>query len=62
MKLDGVKAEYDPYSWGPSRTLRVVHGHIIQHWDELKSGDVIDVEFLLGERPEPKVSEQVTHG
>jgi hypothetical protein len=49
---------YDPNMW-PShiRTLSVAHRHAIEHWDELKSGDLIDVEFILGERSTPKESE-----
>lgn len=56
-KLDGVEAQYDPYAWSRSRTLPVAHGHIIAHWDELESGSVIDVQYLLGESTEPKKSE-----
>lgn len=47
---------YDPYSWG-GRTYLVAHQFIEQHFDELESGSVIDVEFILGERSSPKVSE-----
>jgi hypothetical protein len=53
-------ATYDPYSWGSARTFPVAHLHIIKHWDELKSGDVIDVEFILGETTAPKTSERTT--
>lgn len=61
VTLDGVRANYDPFSWGPARTLGAVHQYIIEHWDELKSGDLLDVEFILHEKPEPKVTEQI-HG
>jgi hypothetical protein len=37
------------------------HHWIIEHWDELKDSDVVDVEFILGETQQPKVSEAV-HG
>ena len=47
----------DPYSW-KGRTMGTAHLYIIEHWDELKDGDVVDVEFILGERPTPKVSER----
>lgn len=43
---------------GDTRTYPVAHEYIEKHWDELKSGDVIDVEFILGETIEKKVSEQ----
>ena len=58
VKLDGVEAKYDPFEWHNRRTLHVAHLHIIAHWDELKSGDLIDVEFLLGETPQPKKTER----
>lgn len=41
------------------RTLPMAHQHILKHWEELKSGDVIDVEFILGETKEPKVSQRL---
>jgi hypothetical protein len=51
-------ASNDPYSWG-GRTYPVAHDYIINHWPELKSGDVVDVEFILGESAAPKVSERI---
>lgn len=54
------KATNDPYSWGDgTRTFPVAHNYIIDHWDELKDGDVVDVSFILGETKAPKVSERV---
>jgi hypothetical protein len=50
---------YDPYDWrGTDRTKRVAHLHIAANWRTLKDGDVIDVEFILGEKPERKRSER----
>lgn len=52
---------YDPYNWpGGSRTMPSAHLYIEQHWDELKDGDVVDVQHILGETPEPKKSERFT--
>lgn len=48
----------DPYHWG-DRTMHVAHMHISQHFDELKDGDVVDVEFILGETEQPKISERL---
>lgn len=48
----------DPYSWG-GRTMPVAHAYIIEHWNELKDGDVVDVQFILGETAAPKVSERI---
>jgi hypothetical protein len=56
MSADGQKACNDPHYWG-GRTLPVAHKFIIEHWDNLKDGDVVDVEFILGETKAPKVSE-----
>jgi hypothetical protein len=42
---------YDPYAHTSLmiRTYRVAHQYALHHWNELKSGDVLDVEFILGE-------------
>lgn len=47
----------DPLDWG-NRTMVTAHEYIRSHWSALKSGDVIDVEFILGETTEKKTSEQ----
>lgn len=56
LSADGTKASNDPYSWG-GRTWPTAHNYIIDNWGKLKDGDVVDVEFILGERAQPKVSE-----
>ena len=50
----------DPYFWSGSRTYPIAHNYIIDHWAELKDGDVIDVEFILGETTEQKISERLS--
>ena len=63
MEASGVdrNATYDPFAWGEgTRTYQVAHQYIIEHFDELKSGAVVDVEFILGETKEPKESERLT--
>lgn len=50
---------YDPYEW-PNRTKKIAHHFIEEHWHELRDGAVIDVEFILGEKPHCKVSERET--
>ena len=57
LAADGTKAWNDPYAWG-GRTYPVAHEYIIEHWDELRDGDVVDVSFILGETDKPKVSER----
>lgn len=59
--LDGDgKATNDPYAWG-GRTWPVAHNYIIDHWDELSDGDVVDVSFILGETKERKISERCAY-
>ena len=54
-------ATSDPYDWpGGARTYPTAHNWLIDHFDEIESGAVIDVEYLLAERLEPKLSERVT--
>lgn len=48
----------DPYDWH-SETMTVAHEHLIQYFDSLASGAVIDVEYLTGRRNTPKISEQL---
>lgn len=55
-------ATYDPYAWGGgARTYPVAHSYIIDNWDKLESGEVIDVEFILGETTTKKVSEALSY-
>jgi hypothetical protein len=54
------KPTNDPYDRG-GRTWPIAHNWIIGHWDELTDGDVVDVEWILGESPEPKQSVRLTH-
>lgn len=60
-KLDGGEACYDPYGWkcGIARTMPEAHNFITNNWSEIKTGDVIDVEFILGESTTKKVSERI---
>lgn len=58
-RLEGEgQATNDPHAWNDARTFPVAHNWIIDHWNELKDGDVVDVEFILGETLRPKISEQ----
>lgn len=51
-------ASYDAYSWDCARTMRVAHHYIVDSWETLRSGEVIDVEFILGETKTKKTSER----
>lgn len=60
LECSGVdrNCTYDPYAWG-GRTYPVAHHYIAEHFEELQSGQVIDVEFILSESESPKLSEAV---
>jgi hypothetical protein len=57
LAADGTPAWNDPYGWG-GRTFPVAHNYIIENWEALRDGDVVDVSFILGETAAPKVSER----
>jgi len=60
VKLATGGAEYDPFDWDSStRTMNVAHLWIEKNWNTIKSGDVVDVEFILGITKEPKISERL---
>jgi hypothetical protein len=63
VELNGYSiASCDPYSHGNSnRTLTTAHTFIIEHWNELEDGQVIDVEFILNESESPKQSQRLEH-
>ncbi len=59
MDADGRahQASYDAYGWGMARTYGVAQEFIAKNWNTLRSGDVVDVEFILGETKVKKLSE-----
>lgn len=59
LSADGDKCSNDPHYWG-GRTRPVAHRYIIENWHALKDGDVVDVQFILGETLAPKRSERET--
>ena len=60
IMLDDCDGNCDPYAWGGSRTMGHAHHYIYDHFDELSDGDVVDVEFILGETTVKKVSKRLT--
>ena len=55
-----LDARGTPDHWSSStRTLSTAHHYIINNWEQLASGDVVDVEFIKGETEAPKVSERL---
>lgn len=59
LNMDGGRAWNDPYAW-PNRTMATAHHYIIERWPELRDGDVVDVQFILGETHAAKVSERLS--
>lgn len=57
MRLADQVAYSDPYDWDNSRTMPTSHEYIINNFDQISNGAVIDVEVLLGEKTEPSAPE-----
>lgn len=55
--LISMETNRDAYKWRDDRTKRIAHQYIEEKWKILKSGEVIDVEYILGETNTPKQSE-----
>lgn len=63
LMADGTPATNDPYAWpGGARTFPVAHNWIIDNWEKLTDGAVVDVRFILGETKAPCASERVESG
>jgi len=60
MKLATEECRYDAYRWGGNRTMSIAHKFIQEHFDSLAHGDIVDVQFILGETSEKKLSERFT--
>ena len=61
MGVDGGSGAVtsDPYDWAGNRTRMACHQHIIDNWDTLNSGDVVDWEFITGKTDKPKTSDRL---
>lgn len=51
------RKDYDPFSHGNMHTMHTAHQYLIDHFNDVPNGAVIDAEYILGERPEPKISQ-----
>ena len=58
LRLSDMRAEYVSVNWN-NRTMLHAHRYITEHWDEIEGGQVIDVEYILGETGKPKESERL---
>ena len=55
---DPCRAAYDPFNWNSrARTFCDAHIYVKTEWDKLVSGQVIDVEFINGEKETCKDNE-----
>lgn len=52
MRLADQRANSDPYDWD-DRTHRTAHDWIIDHFDDIEDGAVVDVRVILGEAEAP---------
>lgn len=59
IMLATEQAHYDPWAWR-NRTMGTAHRYIAESFADLVDGQVVDVEYLLGETPEPKRPEGET--
>lgn len=57
LGCDGEPCTNDYWAWG-DRTRHIAHKHITENWGDLSDGDVIDVQFILGETSAPKKAER----
>jgi hypothetical protein len=55
---DECGAHYGPHHW-KNRTMVEGHCYIVREWEALASGDVVDVQYALGESASPKRSERL---
>ena len=60
LDCEGQAITYDPYRWRGSRTMREAHLWLQEHFDEVTSGDVLDIEYILGENLIAKKTERDT--
>ena len=64
MRINDQLATNDVYEWSRitpgTRTMPAAHDYIEKHFDQLEDGDVVDVQFILGETKTRKTSEAVT--
>jgi hypothetical protein len=60
-RLATMEANIEHYGWENNNTLFVAHSYIEDHFDELKTGDVVDVAFLNGRRDAPVKTDRPEH-
>ena len=56
IHLTDSECHWDAYDW-PNRTMHEAHKWLQEYWFKFKDGDVLDVQFILGETKKAKESE-----
>jgi hypothetical protein len=61
MNLHGGSGDSkcDPEEWGDARTMSTAHQYIIDNFEALPSGSVVDVQFILKETKSPVESDRL---
>jgi hypothetical protein len=60
-RLTDCDTRNNPYHWDAphyGRTMKIAHDYIVKHYAELQTGDVVDVQYILGETASVKKSER----
>lgn len=57
-RLQEMQFQYETFMWGDARTMPVIHEYLQKRWEDVESGQVLDVQYILMENPQPKVSER----
>jgi len=52
----------DPHCHQFGRSVKEAHRFLLSNWDQIESGSVVDVEYILGEVDKPKESEMFDVG
>lgn len=59
VNLLTMESQYDNQEWKSRRTMPNAHRFIEENWETLTSGDVIDVEYILGDTTVKKITEEI---
>lgn len=58
VRLNDFQSNYGSYKWN-DRTMQTAHRYIESNFDTMKSGDVVDVEYILKETDKKKLPQRI---
>jgi hypothetical protein len=58
-RINDLHLEFYPPVWS-NRTMSTVHEYLQNSWDGVENGQVLDVEYILGETDKAKESERIS--